>query len=170
MTTRRLKDVDVQGVTNVLSEQSDIVASYLFGSAARDQMTRSSDVDIAVLLDQTLDDRAMVLRQLDLTVALESHSDRDVQVILLNQATPLLAYQVLREGVRLTQRSDAERIDFEVRTMKLYFDVQPMLAFQKEQLFERIQEVGLGRTPRRDHSSIEAAERLLARLEKSSGR
>ena len=108
-------------------------------------------------------------RQLDLMVTLEPYSVRNVQVVLLNQATPLLAYQVLREGARLTERSETEKVAFEVRTMKRYFGVQPMLALQGQQLFEQIQEVGLGQTPRRDHSAIEAAERLRARFQESSG-
>ncbi len=73
-----------------------------------------SDVDLAVLFDACQGPREHVERQLDLMVALEAFSDREVQVTLLNTASPLLAYQVLREGVQLYARSFEERVDFEV--------------------------------------------------------
>jgi hypothetical protein len=50
----------------------------------------------------------------------------EVQLTLLNHAPPLLAYQVIREGVLLHQ--------FQVKAMKEYFDVQPMLAFHNDAL------------------------------------
>ena len=159
-----------QDLATHLSAQPDVVVSYLFGSVARGRATIQSDIDIAVLLDPGLDDRTMVERQLDLIGALEPYCDREVQVVLLNCATPLLAYQVIRDGVRLSARTDAERVAFEVSTMKRYFDVQPMLAFQQRALYQRIREVGLGRRPERDRGTLEAAERLYARFTQSSGR
>ena len=165
-----MNTIDIPSLTAHLSAQPDVVVSYLFGSVARGQTTPQSDVDIAVLLDPGLDDRTLLERQLALIGALEPYSDRDLQLVLLNHATPLLAYQVLRDGVRLSARSEVERIAFEVATMNRYFDIQPMLAFHRQALFQQIREVGLGRRSERDHSAVDAAERLSARLAQSSGR
>ncbi|MGC9523730.1 MAG: type VII toxin-antitoxin system MntA family adenylyltransferase antitoxin [Anaerolineae bacterium] len=162
--------IDLEGVRAYLAAQPDIVVSYLFGSVAREQVMPWSDVDVAVLLDPNLDERARVERQLALMSALEAFADREVQVTLLNDAPPLLAYQVIRDGVRLSARTDGERVAFEVAAMKRYFDLQPMLAFHKQALFQRIREVGLGRRARGDRSAVAAAERLRARLEGSTER
>ena len=169
MVTDRLS-IDQQGIAAYLAEQTDVVVGYLFGSVARGQVTPRSDVDIAVLLDLGLDAQAIVERQLALMGALEMFTDRKVQVTLLNRATPLLAYQVIREGVCLSERSKPEQVAFEVATMKRYFDLQPMLAFQQQALFQRIREVGLGKRARHDRSTLEAAERLRERLEESTRR
>ena len=162
--------IDQQGMAAYLAEQADVVVGYLFGSVARGQATPRSDVDIALLLDAELDAQAMVERQLALMGALETFTDREVQVTILNRATPLLAYEVIREGVCLMERSLAERVAFEVAAMKRYFDLKPMLAFQQQALFQRIREVGLGTRANHDRSTLEAAERLRERLEESTRR
>jgi uncharacterized protein len=163
-------DVDVEGLAAALAAHPDVVAGYLFGSVARGEALPGSDVDVAVLLDPELDERARVERLWALIGVLEPFSLREVQVVLLNTAPPLLAYQVIRDGVRLAARSEVERVAFEVHTMQRYFDIQPMLAFHKEALFQQIREVGLGRRRERDHSAVDAAERLSARLKESSER
>ena len=90
MVTDRLS-LDQQGIAAYLAEQTDVVVDYLFGSVARGQATPRSDVDIAVLLDLELDAQAIVERQLALMGTLGMFTDREVQVTILNRATPLLA-------------------------------------------------------------------------------
>jgi predicted nucleotidyltransferase len=156
--------IDLDTMTAYFAEQSDVVVAYLFGSVARNQASHLSDIDIAVLLDAGLAPEASVERQLQLMVALDDFTDREVQVTILNRAPPLLAYQVLKDGIPLYERSRSERVAFEVRAMKIYFDVKPMLEFHSQILLRQIQEVGLGRRARRDPRTLEAAERIRERL------
>jgi len=162
--------IDQQAMRAYLAEQDDLVVAYLFGSVARGQANHLSDVDIAVLLDAELEMEAAVERQLQLMVAMDDMADREVQVTLLNHATPLLAYQVVREGILLYERSRQERIRFEVRVMKIYFDVKPMIDFHNRALLRRIQETGLDGRTRRDSATIEAAQRIHHRLGRVAGR
>jgi hypothetical protein len=162
--------IPVETLAHRLAEQPEVVVAYLFGSLARGQATPRSDVDVAVLLDAGLGPRELVERQLELAVALDDLSTREVQVVLLNTAPPFLAYQVLREGRLLHERDREERIDFEVRAMKRYFDVKPMLDFYRERLVRELQEGGLGeRSERRAARAVEAAERIRRRLAGSPG-
>ena len=156
--------VDLAGMMEVLADQADVAAAYLYGSVARDQANRLSDVDVAVLFEPEPDGEALVQRQLELMAALQSFADREVQVIALNSAPPLLAYQVLRDGRFLCQRNAMARVAFEVRIMKRYFDLQPMIAAYDEQLARRIQEVGLGASRRCHTRALSAAERIRERL------
>ena len=156
-------------LASALSAEPDVVVAYLFGSVARGQARPDSDLDVAVLLDPEPIGVARIERQLDLMALLEPHTDREGQITLLNQAPPLLAYQVIKDGVRLCERDASARITFEVNTMKRYFDIQPMLAYQQEILFRNIKEVGLGRRAQHDHRALEAAERLHQRLASPSG-
>ncbi len=162
--------MDIDGMTAYLAGQPDIDAAYLYGSVARGQANALSDVDIAVLLQPGLDAETAVERQLELTVALSRFSDREVQVTLLNHAPPQLAYEVIRDARLLCERDALARVRFEVRTMKLYFDLLPALHAYDRALAQRIQEVGLGARRRGYSGAIDAAQRLHQRLEKLSER
>jgi uncharacterized protein len=146
--------------------QPDVIVAYLFGSVARDQAMPLSDVDIAVLLDPTAEPEAVLARQIALLTDLTQLAEPEVQLTLLNDAPPLLAYEVIREGVLLPQRSEAERVTFQVKTMKEYFDVQPMLAFFNDVLRQRIRKDGLGRKQAGSLRTLEAAERAWRGLNK----
>ena len=162
--------MDLLAINAALAQQDDVVAAYLFGSLARDQANPLSDVDLAVLLTPDLGEESAVEHQLCLMVALNDLDPREVQVTLLNYASPMLAYQVIRDGILLYERSRLERIGFEVRVMQRYFDVQPMLEFHAQVLMRQIQEVGLARRSNRDTRALEAAERIQQRLEAMAGR
>ena len=157
-------NITTQPFSEYFSRQPDVIVAYLFGSVARGQDTPLSDVDIAVLLDVPAEPEAVLDRQIKLLTDLTQLAEPEVQLTLLNDAPPLLAYEVIREGVLLHQRSEAERVAFQVKAMKEYFDVQPMLAFYNNALRQRIREVGLGREKADSLRTLEAAERIYRRL------
>jgi len=163
-------NLDFGAISQYFSQQADVVAAYLFGSAARGQDTHLSDVDIAVLLQDDAGGEQRLERMLALTADLEAYTDGKVQVTLLNQSPPFLAYQVIRERKRLYERNPAERVEFEVRVMKEYFDFKPRLDFHRRATLERIQEVGLGQRKRRSSSALAAARRIHQRLEATAKR
>ncbi|MBM4457723.1 MAG: nucleotidyltransferase domain-containing protein [Chloroflexi bacterium] len=164
MTPEGAPRVDLAGLTAYFAGQADVIAAYLFGSTARGQAGRLSDVDIAVLLDSLVDGEAALERQLKLMIDMDNFADREVQILILNRAVPLLAYQVIRDGRLLFERNRADRVAFEVRAMKLYFDLQPMLAVQNRALLTRIREVGLGKGRHGDSGALGAARRIYDRL------
>jgi uncharacterized protein len=162
--------LDLAGLTAYLTGQSDVLAAYLYGSVARGQANSLSDVDVAVLLTADLDQEALLERQVSLMADLACFADREVQVTVLNDAAPHFAYEVLRDGRLLCEPDPAARIAFEVRAMKRYFDVQPLLAAYDRELAKRIQEVGLGTRRRRHPSALGAAQRIHERLTGAAGR
>ena len=89
---------NIDETSQYFSHQPDVVAAYLFGSVARGQATHLSDVDIAVLIDTGLGTENQLERQLSLLSDLERFTKEEVQVTLLNHASPFLAYQVIRDG------------------------------------------------------------------------
>lgn len=162
---------NLQAVLNLyLAQQPAIVLAYLFGSVARGQATPLSDIDIAILLDASLDEAQRLNTHLDIAVAVAELLGEKAQVTLLNNAPPFLAYNVIRDGILLYKRTEAERVAFVVRTMKLYFDFKPALEFHQQKLLERIEEHGLGYRKERDNGTLEAAKRLHQRLTRSSKR
>jgi hypothetical protein len=156
--TRRYTEppqLDEAGLVAFLATQEDIVAAYLFGSLAQGRATPRSDIDIAVLLnrvpDPLSDDSFPQFRLMD---ELRRFADREVDVIVLNTAPPVLKDQVLRCGRRVFERDRQARVEFEVRAGQEYEDLKPMFDFFNRDLFAKIKEVGLvGR--RRAHRAIE---------------
>jgi predicted nucleotidyltransferase len=162
--------IDVEAIAAYFAGQADVAAAYLFGSAARGQADRLSDVDIAVLLDAPAEAEENVERQLRLMGDLEEYANREVQVVVLNRAAPLLAYQVVRHGILLYERSRAERISFEVLTRRVYFDLKPWLDFHTQSLLRDIEEVGLSGRRKHRGGTLEAARRVHQRLARATER
>jgi len=162
--------IDIEAIAAYFADQSDVVAAYLFGSAARGEADQLSDVDIAVLLDVRLGVEESVEQQLRIMSDLEEYASREVQVTVLNRATPLLAYQAVRHGILLYERSRAERIDFEVRARRVYFDLKPRLDFHSQSLLRDIKEVGLSGRRKRRGGTLEAARRIHRRLTRAGER
>ncbi len=135
-----------------LSTQSDVAAAYLFGSQAEGRAAPRSDVDIAILLIGQPDPEQMWKRRLALWDALEQFTKRKLDLVILNQAPPLLQNQVLKHGRLLYEGDRAARVEFEVRAGKVYADLKPMQDFFGRALLREIKERELGRrrvrTPR----------------------
>lgn len=120
----------------VLQGRDDVVFAYLFGSAARGEMRRDSDVDVAVYLRAGED---AVPAKLSLLSELTGALGRDaVDVSVLNDATPSLWISVLREGVLLLDRVPETRIETEIRVMREYRDFEPRRRVLEEALLRGI--------------------------------
>jgi predicted nucleotidyltransferase len=166
---RRITDLDTPSIQAYLARQPDIVIAYLFGSVARGEENRLSDVDIAILLEPDLNRETQLEVQIKYLTELDQMICRDVQLVILNDAPPMLAYQVIRDGLLLYERSQEERVEFAVLAIKRYFDVQPMMAYFNQALIQRIKEEGLGQRKRSPKGALEAARRIHERLASVSG-
>ncbi len=134
-----LSEEIITAVAGYLDQQPDIAAAYLFGSLARGTFRPGSDIDIAVLFTQDAGDAAARFeRKLELEVALEELVRRPVQVVDLEQAPLPLQYHVRKHGRLLVEKDREMRIAFEVRSRRLYFDMQPLYRVYKEALFRRL--------------------------------
>lgn len=135
--------VSVAALIEYLSAQEDVLAAYLFGSQASGKAQPGSDVDVAVLLSQE-DGFVRFERRLRLGNEAEDAIGRPVDLIVLNDAPPLLQHQVLKHGWLLYERDQRARVEFEVRAGQMYADLKPMRKFFQQALFREIKEVGLG--------------------------
>lgn len=101
-------------------------AAYLFGSEARGEASKGSDLDVAILLREphpaTLEGGGF-----DLAAELEATLGRTVDLVILNGAPVDLVARVLRDGRLLLDRDPSARIRFEVQARNEYFDLLPYL-------------------------------------------
>lgn len=135
--------LDEAGLVAFLATQPDVIAAYLFGSLAQGRAHPQSDIDVAVLLEP-MDVETAFNRRLRLMEYLRPYADREVDVVVLNTAPPLLQYQVLKHGRLLYERERSGRAEFEVRVGEVYADLKPMRDFFAQALSQEIKEVGLG--------------------------
>ena len=133
--------------------QSDVVLAYLFGSHATGRAGPLSDVDVAVLLAGQPSAHACFDRRLDIIGGLMSLlRTNDVDVLVLNQATLVLRYQVVRSGILVHCADRQAAVGFRVETLNLYFDFKPILDHHRRVFFAKIRagEMLSGYNPHRD--------------------
>jgi predicted nucleotidyltransferase len=114
-------------VKRALLPLSAVRAALLYGSRASEQAHDESDIDIAVLLDEAPDSsqRKQLLWTLLGALGQELRSDR-IDLVLLNEAPPKLAFHVLKHGRVAFVRDPVEFHRFQVRTYSRHADYQPV--------------------------------------------
>jgi len=114
------------------------MAAYLYGSYASGRPNRQSDVDVAVLLRERGGQLARPLSatyEVDLANELGAALGHGrVEVVLLNDAPPLLAWEAVRRGHRLASRNTHVVRRFELRTHQRYLDTAHLRAIQDSYL------------------------------------
>ena len=123
-----------------------VVAAALFGSQVRGNAGPLSDVDIAVWHDPSLDPASRARLQLRLfAAASEALRTDEVDVVMLNRATPLLRHRATRDAKRLVDRDPRQRIRFEARSLIDYLDTKPLRAERSRGLRRRMEGGSFGR-------------------------
>jgi predicted nucleotidyltransferase len=118
-------------VLKCVSRRREIQAAYIFGSVASGRVRPDSDIDIAVLVGERFQSADRLKYRLDLMTDLGSSlKRRDVDVVVLNEASPLLAHRVLSKGILIFERSGSARVRFQVETASRYLDLVPMYETQ----------------------------------------
>jgi predicted nucleotidyltransferase len=127
-------------LTPVLERYPGVVAGYLFGSVARGQAHRESDVDVAVLLDRQVYPGAAdrFSARLRLMADLQMACHRTIDLIVLNDVPPLLARHVVLDGQLLVASSPDALRTFTRTTLSRAADLQPFIARSRRALLETL--------------------------------
>ncbi|EOD00084.1 DNA polymerase, beta domain protein region [Caldisalinibacter kiritimatiensis] len=109
----------VDQIKEILLEYKNIAFAYIFGSFVRNKMTELSDIDIAIYL---YNEEISTEDYLNLKTKLEDKLKKDVDIAILNNASPLLKFEVCREGILLFSRDEILESNFKVHTLFEYED------------------------------------------------
>jgi predicted nucleotidyltransferase len=112
-----------EAIREVLQGDDRIAFGLIFGSAARDQLTPFSDIDVAVGLRAGVSFSATDIGAL--VSRLEAAAGRDVDLVILNEAPPGLAYRVFRDGRLIIEADRAARVARQARAIVEYLDFKP---------------------------------------------
>ena len=107
------------------SAPADVIAAYLYGSRARGEHRRDSDLDLALLLAAPPPPTLRSVAR-DVEDLVERTERVPVEAVVLNRAPADLVHRVLRDGVIVLDRDRPARIRFEVRARNEYFDLAPL--------------------------------------------
>lgn len=133
-----------RAVTRALAPRREVQAAYVFGSAVTGRLRPDSDIDVAVLVDRRVQADRMSRYRLKCTADLGAALHRsDVDVVMLNEAPPLLAHRILSQGTLVFERSASARVAFQVKTAARYFDLIPMFELHLRYLKKSAQEGGI---------------------------
>lgn len=124
----------------------EVVAVYLFGSAARGTRGKRSDVDIAVLTRAggTSRRRSRLLLEY-VQAACDALGTDDVDVVLLRRAPIALRHEVFREGKPLLVRDPEALSRFRLESSREYLDTIPLRRTFEEAFFRRLRRKGFAR-------------------------
>lgn len=123
-----LREGTIERLRAVLDRRPEIFEAYLFGSGARGDAARHSDIDVAVYVDASVAPDAPFGYDAALGADLmRAVGDSRVDVVVLNHAPPLLYHRVLRDGMRLLSRDLAQTTTREGRALSRWCDWQGQL-------------------------------------------
>jgi len=120
-----------------------VTVAYLFGSAAKGSTTVLSDLDVAVYLDEPdLDRRVNAYLPLLRDVRLAT-GDSDVDLVLLNDASPMLAREIVA-GHPFYCTDERRRVMIETRILSIYPDERDLQRARHRLLERRVLEGKMG--------------------------
>jgi uncharacterized protein len=144
----RIPDLDAAAIERLATvlARPGVLAGFLIGSHARGAAGPLSDVDVAVIHADGLDpDERLRLRLGLLAGAADALKSEEVDVVLLNEASPLMRHDALREGVVLFDRDPEARLRFQLEAFHDYVDTEPLRELSSRRLRDRIREGCFGR-------------------------
>jgi predicted nucleotidyltransferase len=109
----------VEPLKRVLDDTPGVRLAVLFGSAAKGALKSDSDIDIGVSIEGHGDVEPA------LRVALERAVGRSVDVVMLDEAPPLVRFEIARDGVVLVERHPHGWADFRAHAMIDWWDWAP---------------------------------------------
>ena len=92
---------------------------FLFGSTAAGQHSEASDVDLAISFKTEPDFYFLD----DIKDALSGLTKREIDIVVLNNASPIIKMQALKKGIPLIRRGNAYE-EFFTRTVVEYADLK----------------------------------------------
>lgn len=117
-----------------LAQQPDVQLAVVFGSAARGALHARSDVDIGLSLVRGA---APVPA---LRVLLERAIARSVDLVWLDEAPPLLRFEIARDGVVLVEHERHAWAEFRAHAMIDWWDWAPTARMLHETVARRLRE------------------------------
>jgi len=107
-------------VKSFFKDRHNVLLVFLFGSYASKQMNISSDIDIGVLFDKMPSFYELNNLKENLSEVLK----RDIDLVALNNASPIIKMQVIKKGILVFERYKNDFSMFYGETVNQYDDLK----------------------------------------------
>ena len=139
-------DREVERIIRYFKSTAEVSTLYIFGSLGKGKKTSESDIDVAVLIDESkLKRKNFELLKRKYYAASPTFSMRPVDIVILNTAPPFLKYQVLKTGRIFFERNRTLRVRFTERAITEYLDYKPIEDICLKAVARRFKEKRVGR-------------------------
>ncbi|MCB1113501.1 MAG: nucleotidyltransferase domain-containing protein [Chlamydiia bacterium] len=126
--------MDRKKLVQELEGEVGIAALILFGSHASGHADSKSDIDLGAFYETAIPGSMEILQ---LKQKLSDLMGVDVDFIVLNEASPILAMQVIQNGTPLFIKNMKAYRDFEVKLITDYADLKRVLKPFEENILKR---------------------------------
>jgi len=119
------KMMNYSTIRDLLSSYPGVETAYIFGSSVRGHgWKKTPDIDIGILFNEDVRDAEIEGEKI--REDLERILKKRIDVISLGDAPPLLRFEVIRNGRSIFERHKEKRVDFEVRSLIEFYDLEPL--------------------------------------------
>lgn len=116
--------MDKKKLIDELQKEKEICGAILFGSEAQGSANQESDIDVALLYNSGKQPSGWDLMQFKQKLSDLMH--QDVDIVVLNDASPIIAMQAIKNGAPLFIRDQKKYQQYEVKLITDYADVKKM--------------------------------------------
>ncbi len=126
----------ISAIQKFFENVPNIVAVYLFGSAVQNGTKKPRDIDIAVLFQYPHVPDGLKL--IELQEELSDLLHKSVDLVALNNASPILMMQALKKGKCILERNRTLHMKFLVQVVARYEDLKITRRPIEDAFFSRI--------------------------------
>lgn len=111
-------------LADFFSRQKHVKLAYLFGSAAKGKAGKLSDIDIAVLIEDSLSKKERFDLQMKVIgdIAALLKTNKMIDLVVMNDAPLSLNYEIIKANCPLFVKDRMKKIDFEQGVLSRYLD------------------------------------------------
>ncbi len=120
----------IERIKEYLEAQEDVLFAFLFGSYAEGRAGRLSDVDIAIYLQKEDGER-----EEEIWWEIEKRVKKEVDLLVLNRAKPLVAWSAIKRGKLLTMKDRRKFLEY---MLEVSAEAEDFLEFNLDTLRRRL--------------------------------
>ncbi|WAM37231.1 type VII toxin-antitoxin system MntA family adenylyltransferase antitoxin [Caldicellulosiruptor acetigenus] len=134
------KDKIVKILKEYFEKEDNVIFAYLFGSYAKGKERENSDVDIAVYVNEEIanDSKKVLDFQIKHMSNISDILKKEVDLVILNHASPLLRHEVISEGILLVEKDHNKLVNFKKMSFYYYQDWLNIMKIKMMYIKERI--------------------------------
>lgn len=126
-----------QQLKEVLKKDENTLFAFLFGSLVRGDDIESSDIDVGIYLKD--DSRDLFEEKLRLTNLLSKELTKTVDVVILNEASILLKFEMYTDSELIVDKDSNKRVGFLLKAFNKFQDYKYYLDYYRKKDLDRVE-------------------------------